>query len=61
MKPVTHHAHLMQCRECARLELGLRMAKTDHEKEQWRKLIAQHKGEVYQPQEEKPWTSALFS
>ena len=41
-KPSDHHAILVKCRECSRLELGRRMAKTEKEKAQWTKLIEKH-------------------
>lgn len=42
MKPYDHHATLTVCRECSRLKLSLRMAKTETERAQWQKLIDNH-------------------
>jgi hypothetical protein len=41
-KPSDHHATLSPCRECARLELAARMARTEKEREQWRRLLTAH-------------------
>jgi hypothetical protein len=43
--PRGHHANakpLSTCPECARLELGKTLAKTQREKDQWDKLLADH-------------------
>jgi hypothetical protein len=42
MKPIQHHATLIVCRECARLKLGQRMARTQAEKDKWQRLIDAH-------------------
>lgn len=42
MKPISHHATLVPCLECARLRLGLRMAKDENERRQWQRLIDNH-------------------
>lgn len=43
MKPDTHHARLVPCRECARLALLLRIAKREKRRKAIRKLIMEHR------------------
>lgn len=53
MTPTPRHVTGLKapCAFCAQCELGMKIAKTERERQQWAKMLAAHKNEQYQPKQ----------